>query len=120
MKSIHDILSGNDMVAFRSQLTGMDWKSLAELMNRTEDDIKAMDDLGNCYLDSDASDMLRLIYDTCRDFQTNDRANVMINRSSSAWQEIKMAVHRGAQTGSLRQGLRLGRQQRSLTDISDL
>ncbi len=112
MKSKHDILSGSDMVSFRSQLTGMDQGSLAELMNKSEDDIRYMEKLGDCHLNSDSSDMLRLVYDTCQDYRENAKADVVFNRSSSAWTEIEMAVHREAQTGSLRQGLRLGRLRR--------
>lgn len=81
----------------------MDQKSLAELMNKSEDDIKIMEKLGDCYLDSDSSDMLlRLVYDTCQDYRKNAKAIVVLNQSSSAWTKIKMAVHREAETGSLR------------------
>ncbi len=109
MKSRHEILSGNDIMSFRLQLTGMDHKSLAELMNKSEDEIKTMEKLGDCFLDSDASDMLRLVYDTCQDYRENAETDVVFNQLSLDWTEIKMAVHRGAQTGSLRQGLRLWR-----------
>ena len=112
MKSIHDILTGNDMVSIRLRLTGMDHKSLAKLMNKSEDEIQTMEKLGDCVLDSDASDMLRLVYDTCRDYRENAETDVVFNKSSTDWTEIKMAVHKGAQTGSLRQGLRLWRGQR--------
>ena len=80
----------------------MGQKSLAELMNKSEDDIIIMEKLGDCYLDSDSSDMLRLVYDTCQDYRKNAKAIVMLNQSSSAWTKIKMAVHREAETGSLR------------------
>ena len=80
----------------------MDQKSLAELMNNSEDDIIIMEKLGDCYLDSDSSDMLRLVYDTCQDYRKNAKAIVVLNQSSSAWTKIKMAVHREAETGSLR------------------
>ena len=80
----------------------MGQKSLAELMNRSEDDIIIMEKLGDCYLDSDSSDMLRLVYDTCQDYRKNAKAIVVLNQSSSAWTKIKMAVHREAETGSLR------------------
>ena len=112
MKSRHDILSGNDMLSFRLQLTGMDRRSLAELMNQSEDEISYMENLGDCYLDFDSSDMLRLVYDTCLDYQKNAKAEVVFNRSSADWTKIKAAVHRDVQTGSLRQGLRLARQPR--------
>ncbi len=80
----------------------MDQKSLAELMDNSEDDIIIMEKLGDCYLDSDSSDMLRLVYDTCQDYRKNAKAIVVLNQSSSAWTKIKMAVHREAETGSLR------------------
>ena len=80
----------------------MGQKSLAELMNNSEDDIIIMEKLGDCYLDSDSSDMLRLVYDTCQDYRKNAKAIVVLNQSSSAWTKIKMAVHREAETGSLR------------------
>ena len=53
--------------------------------------------------------MLRLVYDTCQDYRENAETDVVFNQLSLDWTEIKMAVHRGAQTGSLRQGLRLWR-----------
>ena len=108
MKSRHDILSGDDMLAFRSELTGMDQAALAELMNKSEDDINRMEKSGERYLDSDSSDMLRLVYDACQDFRKNTEVDVVFNRSSPSWTAIKMGVHREAQTGSLRQGSRLG------------
>ena len=80
----------------------MDQKSLAELMDNSEDDIIIMEKLGDCYLDSDSSDMLRLVYDTCQDYRKNAKAIVVLNQSSSAWTKIKMAVYREAETGSLR------------------
>ena len=112
MKSRHDILHGNDMLSFRLQLTGMDQMSLAELMNKSEDDIKNMEELGDRYLDSDSSDMLRLVYDTCEDYRKNVNLDAVFNRSGPEWTPIKTAVHREVQTGSLRQGLRLARLQR--------
>ena len=75
---------------------------MAELMDNSEDDIIIMEKLGDCYLDSDSSDMLRLVYDTCQDYRKNAKAIVVLNQSSSAWTKIKMAVHREAETGSLR------------------
>ena len=112
MKSIHDILTGNDMVSFRLKLSGMDHRSLAELMNKSEEEIKSMEELGDYFLDSDASDMLRLVYDACQDYRKNANANVVFNKSSADWTKIKAGVHRDVQTGSLRQGLRLARQPR--------
>lgn len=110
MKSIHDFLTGNDMVSCRLMLTGMDHRSLAELMNKSEEEIRTMEKLGDCFLSSDVSDMLRLIYDTCRDYRENAEADVLFNISSADWTKIKIAVHRDVQTGSLRQGSRLLRQ----------
>ena len=112
MKSKNDIISGDDMQAFRSELTGMDQLALAELMRKSEDDISRMEKLGNRYLDSDSSDMLRLVYDTCQDFRKHAEGDMVFNCSNPSWTAIKMAVHREAQTGSLRQGSRLGRVQR--------
>ena len=109
MKSKHDLLSGNDMVSFRLQFSGMDQRTLAELMNKSEDDISQMEGLGDRCLDSDASDMLQLVYDTCQDYRKNAKSDTVFNQSSSVWTKIKMAVHWAAQTGSLRQGLRLRR-----------
>ena len=63
-----------------------------------------MEKLGEGYLESDSSDMLPLVYDTCQDFRRNAEDDVAFNRSSRSWTTIKMAVHREAQTGSLRQG----------------
>ena len=108
MKSRHDILSGDDMLAFRSELSGMNQVGLAELMNKSEDDISRMEKLGEGYLESDSSDMLCLVYDVCKVFRKNAEDDVIFNRSSPAWTAIKIAVHREAQTGSLRQGSRLG------------
>lgn len=112
MKSMHEILTGNDMVSFRLQLSGMDHRSLAELMHKSENEISTMEKLGECFLDSDASDMLRLVYDACQGYRKDANEDVVFNNSSADWTKIKMAVHRDAQTGSLRQGLRPARQPR--------
>ena len=107
MKSEDDIMCGHDMQILRLELPGMNQAALAELMGKREDQISRMEEPGERDLDSDDSDMLRLVYDTCEDFRKKVGGDIVFNSSSPSWIALKATIHREAQTGSLRQGSRL-------------